>query len=299
LLAELVGGDDELRLALRPRLRADWIERTPAICFPYRSLLGLLALTAGAWDRLALSLMGSLPSLVLTAVQAARNATDFKQASQRLRAGLTERVERLLRDEFRGAIRQFRAAVIASLPRETLTESVTSESSSWGATASGEMDEVRILGLDGAEADSRRIMQEVVRERRAATSTVLLFAGLATLSFVFLLTGPLVALYRAYLGAHHNAFLAAGTKWTDFPAPTASMLLASLVLSVLPVFALALVALTWCCRAARIRAAADDIQQQHRQALQQRFESGALRIELTDQQLDAARLLLAMTTRSS
>ncbi|MFM9116481.1 MAG: hypothetical protein ACKOU6_10025 [Planctomycetota bacterium] len=328
LLAELVGEEDEVRLALRPRLRADWIERTPSICFPYRSLLGLLAITAGAWDRLALSLIGSLPSLVLTALQAARNARDFTLASRQLLAGLSERVERLLRDEFRGAIRQFRVAVSASLPVDLAASerALRAEASVAGvrgsgvpvagelvagalggaaagdlavrpdtAAAHGEADGIRIVGLEGAEADSRRILQEVVRARRSLTSVVYAFAWLATGCFLFLLTGPLVALYRAYLIAHHDALLAGASQWQEFPAPTGGMLLSSLVLSVLPVFVVALGALTWCCRAARVRVAAVDIRQRHRDALQQRFESGALRIELTDPQLDAARQLLALT----
>ncbi|MFM9069458.1 MAG: hypothetical protein ACKOUR_19305, partial [Planctomycetota bacterium] len=318
LLAELVGEEDEVRLALRPRLRADWIERTPSICFPYRSLLGLLAITAGAWDRLALSLIGSLPSLVLTALQAARNARDFTLASRQLLAGLSERVERLLRDEFRGAIRQFRVAVSASLPvdlaasERALAVDTAGPGTRGGgalhaaaagdlavrpdtAAAHGEADGIRIVGLEGAEADSRRILQEVVRARRSLTSVVYAFAWLATGCFLFLLTGPLVALYRAYLIAHHDALLAGASQWQEFPAPTGGMLLSSLVLSVLPVFVVALGALTWCCRVARVRAAAVDIRQRHRDALQQRFESGALRIELTDPQLDAARQLLALT----
>jgi hypothetical protein len=310
LLAELVGEEDEVRLALRPRLRADWIERTPTICFPYRSLLGLLAITAGAWDRLALSLIGSLPSLVLTALQAARNTRDFTVASRQLLAGLSERVERLLRDEFRGAIRQFRVAVSASLPvdlagSEQARGGVSAVADGVGAAAGidalahGEADGIRIVGLDGAEADSRRILQDVVRGHRATTSVVYLFAWLATSSFLFLLIGPLVALYRAYLIAHHDALLAGASQWQEFPAPTGGMLLSSFVLSVLPVFVVALIALTWCCRVARVRAAAADIRQRHRDALQQRFENGSLRIELTDPQLDAARQLLALSQHDS
>lgn len=288
LVAALIGEELDLRAALRPRFRADWIERTPALCFPFRTLLGLLALTAGAWDRLIFSLAGSAPSLVLTFFQAARNVRDLAKSSRQLLDGLNQRIERLLQDEFRPAIRTFHAAVAASLP--AAEERLASADSTDGEV-------VRVIGLDGVEAESRRIFLAAVQSERARSTTVRSLALLATGIFAFLAAGPLVALYRAYCGAHFQAFGAQNAPLADFPTPSAAMLLSSFVLSVLPVFVLALIAMAWSCRPSRVERAMEAVRDQHRQSIRERFATGALRIELTDSHLDAARRLLALSAR--
>ena len=45
----------------------------PSLDVPYRSLMATLAATVGAWDKLILSLAGSLPSLAMLLLQTGKN----------------------------------------------------------------------------------------------------------------------------------------------------------------------------------------------------------------------------------
>ena len=64
-------------VGIKHAFRVDWIKRTPALFFPYRSLLGILSITQGAWDRLVFAVAGSIPSIFLGAYKTTRNIFGF------------------------------------------------------------------------------------------------------------------------------------------------------------------------------------------------------------------------------
>lgn len=278
LISELIGEPVALHAALRPRFRADWIDRTPPWLFPFRTFLGLLALTAGAWDRLIFSIAGSAPSLVLTFVQAIRNVRDRVRMAQYLRESLTGRIERRLEDQIRGKVQAFQMAVDNALARRAIDAVIPIT--------------VRFTGLEAVEVESRQIFQESIRQQRARNTTVLGFGLIGTGVFFYLLFGPLASLYRAYLAAHYRAFWKDASLWTDFPTPSMAMLSASLLLSLIPLFSIAIVAMSWCCRSRRIANAVDFVNSKHQNYVREQFQNKALRFELNDPRFDAAHILL-------
>ncbi|MGE0608756.1 MAG: hypothetical protein AB7O62_16800 [Pirellulales bacterium] len=289
-LAELLGEDIVLRAGTRQRFRADWIDRTPSLCFPYRTFLGLLSLTAGAWDRLIFSMVGSAPSLAMTFFQSVRNLRDASEFVKKLRGGLAERVERLVQDEINPEVRAFQAALASVLPADEEPGSAAGPTGeSW----------VRVVGLDELEIESRGIFRDSIEQNRAGTLSLALFGLLGPGVFLYLIAGPIVSVYRSYLQAHWETFRDLLVTRGEFPIPSSSMLLGSLLLSMAPAFLVALLAISWSCRGGRVRRAVRAIHSGHNAALDARISDGRLRIELTDPRLDAARLLLSLAEERS
>ena len=283
-LNELLGEDIVVRAGLRQRFRADWIDRTPAICFPYRTFLGLLSLTAGAWDRLIFSMVGSAPSLAMTFFQSVRNLRDANEFVQRLHGGLAQRVERMVQDEINPEVRGFRSALASVLPADNSPGSLLEASD--GA--------VRVLGLDELEIESRGIFRDTIESHRSGTLSVAFCGLLGPGLFAYLIAGPIVSVYRSYLQSHWETFRDLIASRSEFNVPSSSMLFGSLLLSMAPVFVVALLAISWSCRGGRVRRALKSVHQAHAIALETRLADGRLRIELTDPRLDAARFLLGL-----
>ena len=66
---QIIGDEKTLNANIRLRMVANMVDTTPRWMFPYRSLMASLAATVGAWDKLILSLAGSLPSLAMLFVR--------------------------------------------------------------------------------------------------------------------------------------------------------------------------------------------------------------------------------------
>ena len=278
---ELLGEDRTLRAAIRQRLRADWMERTPSLCFPYRTFAGLFALTHGAWDRVFFSAAGSVPSLALTLFRATSNLREARDLEHHYQSGLEARVDRLLAEEFAPAVRNFESALAAILP--PAADPVATRPTS-----------VRCTGLPELEAAARRLLQQSVERHRAAGPVVWLCALLGAASFFALLSGPIVSLYRTYLQAHERALAEATSLWSEFPQPTLSMILASLLLSVAPAVFLALVAIALSCRTGRVRRIAQEFTQTLHAETDQRLAGCTLAIHFDEPKVEAARVLLAL-----
>ena len=104
----LVGNSDSLRAAVRSRLRLQLLNDTSPIWFPYRTQLGILNLTHGAWDRVLLSLSGSLPSLISTVWTTTKNLTQERQTNADLRDGLRQRSDAAVADRLGPLAANFR-----------------------------------------------------------------------------------------------------------------------------------------------------------------------------------------------
>jgi hypothetical protein len=280
ILEELFGDAVLFRAGLRQRFRMDWIERTPLICFPYRSLLGVLALTHGAWDRLVFSIFGSVPSLGRTLFQALKNARDARHVARIWEGRLQSRIEELLREHFYTEVRNFRTALAACLNQDA-------QAGAPHAIA------VRLRGLSALEAESRRLLSDAIQQYRARGASVLLCAGIGFGSFAYLIAGPLVWFYRQYLSAHGGAFKFALSD-VQFPVLGPTMLFTSLVLSLAPAFLVALVGISWSCHHLRVSRALNSIQESYRRVIAERFVDGTLAIEIDDPEVESARFLLTL-----
>jgi hypothetical protein len=283
---ELAGDRLNLNAIIRAHLRSDWMERTPAICFPYRSFCGIFGLTQGAWDKVFFASVGSIPSLAVAMTKAVKNFRKGHSADDRQdeTSGLSTRLSELLVDELRPEIRNFEAAVRALLP-EKPEDKLQRDA------------DVRINGLQALVADASKLLRVEVDRLHPPTTTILLLALLGAGSFFYLIAGPVVSLYRTYLKAHGGAFEAAASAWSEFPQPTASMIVASLLLSVAPSILLALIGMAWCCSIRRVRWIALAFHSALDVRIRERVASGSLRIEVNDQRVEAARFLLLLSKR--
>ena len=103
-----MGGGGPLQAAIRARLRLALLTDTAAYWFPYRSLLGLMNLTHGAWDRVLISFSGSLPSLLSAIWTSAKDRQTDGYALDQVRTGVERRGERAVREKIGPLAQQFR-----------------------------------------------------------------------------------------------------------------------------------------------------------------------------------------------
>lgn len=280
LLRELLGDDILLHAGLRQRLRAAWMDATPSLCFPYRSLCGLLAITAGAWDRLIFSIMGSVPSLAVTLFQSAKNLKDAQTFLKQLQAGIARRIKRLAEGELRERVEDVYFILEQKYPGLSRSTRPRTECS------------VSFTGLEVTESESREIIRETVEHHRAGYFTVLAFALLGLVSFWSLIAGPAIALYRDYLEAWNSTVTSNNGTWQQFPTPTASMLSACFALSTAPVFLFAVIGMWWSCHRRRVQRMVTEIRRRHHEVIERRVRDGTLSMQLTDRRLEAVRFLL-------
>lgn len=279
----LVGEEALLRAAMRSRFRGDALERTSMLFFPFRSLLGILGLTLGAWDKVIFAAFGSVPSLIMSAVQSVKNVREtgrLESASSRL----TDRTETLLRDAYAEDLRTFGDALA----------STTNQSKHTDDSVAGN---ISVQGIAALENESHEMITETVRTRRLSSVFLWLGGLIATLAFWGLLLGPLVSLYSAYFAGLHGIQESVAGEWQRFPMPPASLWITSLLLSLAPVFALAMITMYLVSAPWRVASAAGHIRQSIADAIHQRISNGKLRIEISNPRLEAARFLLSLGER--
>ena len=292
----LVGAGGPLQAAVRSRLRLTLLTETAAIWFPYRTLLGLLNLTHGAWDRLLLSLSGSLPSLVGAVWTSAKNLSGQNQAEQDIRNGLRQRSAAAVADRLGPLASRFRdeLANLRQQPR-------SSQGAGFGpaAFASGRRDDdsrsqvAYLSGIDALQENSQRIFDSEV-DRVAVSRSAAFALGLAgTALFWCLMAGPVVALYRGYFDASFATLRELAGNLDAFPRPDASMMLTSLLLSLLPTAIFAMFVLSLAQSRKRVQQAETRIRQSHHEAIERLQREGILRLRWDDPLLSDAEFLLS------
>jgi hypothetical protein len=285
VINELAGDETALRVGIRGRLRAEWLDAVPAICFPYRTLVGLLSLTAGAWDRLILAGLGSLPSLVLTGIQSVRNMQEAREFAERLRARTAQRIERALADRLRDSLAQMRRAAAASADDATAPPA---------PVAAPTDPPLKVVGLEGIETEMQGVLRDCITRRAPARMWAVLVGVIGTTVFWGLFAGPIVSMYGEYLAAWFRAIDDPAHTLSAFPRPSASMLLTGRVLSAAPAFFIALAGLSWASRGPRVRRTLADFRDAIDQLVRRRHTAGELRVEPTDPQLGAVQFLLEL-----
>lgn len=301
----LVGGGPNLRAAIRTRLRASLLADTSSLWFPYRSLLGLLSITSGVWDRLVLSLTGSLPSLIGTAWTGMKNIVSDASHAGELRDGLRRRASALVSDRLGPPIARFHAELkrlraggtgvgftnsqLGSARDLRPTEGVT-------AVLGGPREEVPadLAGIDALQEASRQIVDEQIERVAVSRSRTVIFCAIGTAAFWLLMSGPIVALYRGYFDASFASLWHLSGDLEAFPRPDLSLLLTSLLLSILPPAIFAMLVMTWAQGRSRVDAAEAAITQAHRVVIQRMQRDRVLRLRWSDPLLADAEFLLAV-----
>jgi len=280
ILEDIVGTDRQLFSGVRLQLLDHAASSAPLFFFPFRTFLGLVSLTAGAWDRLVLGLSGSIPSLALAAFQGMQNLRSRRAAGPSQRDRLKKRVHRLAEAQLEARARIFSRAV---------QESGAGAAVGLQTTEGG----VNVEGLDRMIDESFSRMQATVEAFRPPPGIIACWGFVATAAFWGLLAGPLVAIYRHFLSSWSQVFVDAEATWERFPTPSGAMLFTSLLLVALPVFFLALAALSFAARKKQVDRCVQAIRNSHEQLLKQVIGERRIWIANKDPLRDAASLLLA------
>ncbi|MCG8653630.1 MAG: hypothetical protein MI861_27580, partial [Pirellulales bacterium] len=280
----LVGSGGPLRAAVRSSLRLSLLTETAAIWFPYRSLLGLLNLTHGAWDRLFLSLSGSLPSLIGAVWSSTKNLVAQHGAQQDLQDGLQRRSAAVVSERLGPLAGRFRDE-IADLRQQRHGAVLENENS---------RSEVAYLsGIDTLQASSQRIFHEEVENVAISRTSAILCGAMGTAIFWVLMSGPIVTLYRGYFDASYSTLRHWSGDLEMFPAPDASTLLTSLLLSLLPTSIFAMLVLSVAQSRSRVDRAEQRIREIHHQTISRLQQEGVLRLRWDDPLLSDAEFLLS------
>ena len=284
----LIGEGGPLRAAVRSRLRLSLLTDTAAIWFPYRTQLGLLNLTHGAWDRVLLSLSGSLPSLVGTVWTSTKNLTSSRDAQQDVRDGLRQRSAAAVTDRLEPLAHRFRDEITAL--RTTKTSSPDRNS----RMNDGSRSRVAFLaGIDALQEKSQNIFETEVERVSVSRATAVLCALIGTLLFWFLMAGPVVALYRQYFDASYTTLRDFSGNLDAFPKPDFSMMLTSLIVSILPTSLFAMLVLSLAQSRSRVLRAESRIRSMHEESIAHLQKEGVLRLQWDDPLLADAEFLLS------
>ena len=282
----LIGSSGPMQAAVRSRLRLKLLTNTGAIWFPYRSLLGTLNLTHGAWDRVVMSLSGSLPSLVSTIWTSTQSMLSDRDANNEVRDGLQRRSAAAVTDRIGPLASQFRDELAI------LRKAVGSESETLSASGN-------VASLAGTEALAERshaIFEESIETNGIDRGTSLLMAVIGTGIFWALMAGPFVALYSQYLGASFDTLFGGKASMEHFPTPEFSTIMTSLLLSLLPTSLFAMIALSIAQSAGRVESAVTMIRDGHDEAIGELQRDRVLRLRWDDALLTDAEFLVSAGT---
>ncbi len=281
----LVGRDGPLRAVVRSRLRLSLLTETLAFYFPYRTFLSLLNLTHGAWDRVLLSLSGSLPSLAGAIWTSTKNLSANRGAEQDLREGIQQRCSAAVKD---------RLGPLAERFHDELLELRAAKSAKNSSVTHGTRTQVAYLaGIDSLQENSQRIFDEEVERVAPSRVTAAICGLLGTGLFWLLMAGPIVALYRGYFDASYDALSQLGGELTSFPRPDLAMMLTSLLLSSLPTAIFAMLVLSACQSRSKVRKAEKRIRDVHHETIDRLQREGVLRLSWDEPLLADAEFLLS------
>ena len=281
----LIGSGGPLRAAVRTRLRLSLLTDTSAVWFPYKSQLGLLNLTHGAWDRLLLSFSGSLPSLVGTVWTTTKNLVKENGAHQDVQEGLRRRSAAAVSDRLAPLAAQFRDALAIMRQQESGT-----------ATHGGDDSHSQVAfltGVDALQESSQEIFDKEIDNVSVSKSTALICGIVGTAIFWFLMSGPVIALYSEYFAASYHTLRGLGGSLEAFPKPEFSMIFTSLVVSVLPTAIFAMIVLSLAQNSSRVEAAEQAIRERHRATIDHLQQQGVLGLRWDDPLLADAEFLLS------
>ncbi len=282
----LVGASSPLRAVIRSRLRASLLTETLGVFFPYRSLLGVLNLTHGAWDRVALSLSGSLPSLIGAAWTSAQNLREGRSAEETVQEGLRKRSTAAVADRLAPLAARFRdeLAELRREPRKIRGDLVD--------------DDVRprvayLAGIDTLQERSQAIFDDQIDAVSVSREAALTCGIIGTLIFWGFLAGPIVTLYRKYFDASLATLSEMGGELEAYPHPELAMMLTSIILSLLPLGIFSMIVLSWAQSTSRVEQAERAIRKLHRVTIAQLQREGVLALRWDDPLLADAEFLLS------
>ncbi len=279
----VLGSRVVLQSAVRGRLRAQMIADTGMIWFPYRSVLTILGLTHGAWDRLLMSLSGSVPSIFGTFAAWARNVQLSRKINWEMQEGIRDRLNRQIEDRLEPVQAQFQRAVtrMHGTSQEIKTASTSPK--------------IRLSGVEELQTRARSVFEWSVDRHQMSWITLQIFALVGTTIFWVLMAGPIVSIYRQYLSASYLTLTSAVSSFETFPHPSPSLLMTSVLLSLIPMLIYAMVVLSWNQRRSKINQIAESTYTEEMKLVDELKRSGVIALHYDDPLLEHAEFLIQCT----
>ena len=232
LTRSITGTDTQLQKGLRLRILVTIAESCSGKYFPFKSFLSLLAITSGAWDRLTMSLAGSLPSLAMVIFQSGKNVNSLTSQKEEARHGLSELLDSSLKCKLEEENSKFYSIVSRQssyLHLESEIEKTTM---------------IRDSDISNIEITVDQIINGKIKSNLGRMHIMNTIAKVAVVVWLFLAAGPVLAVYGSYIAANVQSIFSMGSSLSEFTSLTFSTLLFSLIVIFLPVFILAMIALS-------------------------------------------------------
>ena len=279
----VLGSRVVLQSAVRGRLRAQMIADTGMIWFPYRSVLTILGLTHGAWDRLLMSLSGSVPSIFGTFAAWARNVQLSRKINWEMHEGIRDRLNRQIEDRLEPVQAQFHRAVtrMHGTNQEIKTASTSPK--------------IRLSGVEELQTRARSVFEWSVDRHQMSWITLQIIALVGTTIFWVLMAGPIVSIYRQYLSASYLTLTSAVSSVDTFPHPSPALLMTSVLLSLIPMLIYAMVVLSWNQRRSKINQIAESAYTEEMKLVDELKRSGVIALHYDDPLLEHAEFLIQCT----
>lgn len=276
----LLADPPKVQVLIKSHFRAALMAAIPPMAFPFRSMAGLLVLTAGAWDRLILGVSGSFPSLIATGYAAIKGTHSSGEAVRSLRDQVKPMLSQTVFDALYSPLARLRNRLAKTgNPVEVLSV------------------DFEVTGIDELVATWNREVAQAARANNPNRALVLISSILGTAGFWFFFGGPLIHLYGQYGPAALRSW---GGDWSatalaTYPTPGSGFWISALMLSMIPTFLVALCTVAWALNAHRTKKADRTLQSRMTDELQ--TGTIPLSILLSDPKVEAARVLLAEIRR--
>jgi hypothetical protein len=288
LVGKIIGTDTQLTAGMTMRMRMRAFASAPAEFFPYRTILGVFALTAGAWDRMAFAMAGSVPSLALLAFQTSRNVKNLGEMMSQAKETLSRRVEAMANERLSALDEIFVRSTRSFLPPSA-------------QPFNPEGRKVRIVGLDIVTEKSAEIFESTLKKYSPGRLLTGFWGGLATIAFFGLGASPTVAVYREFFEAWAATFADNPARWDAFPAPSGEMMFSTLLIMIIPVVLCALLTIANSAPKRTVASAVNDVKAAHKRLRTELAESGLVRLVSDDPIREAVREIqdfIALSTKN-
>jgi hypothetical protein len=284
-LEAVLGSPTILQAAIRSRMRAHFVTETGLIWFPYRTIVTILGVTSGAWDRLLLSFAGSVPSIFGTFLAWAKNMRAANDAHRELNEGIRQRIEQQLQDRLEPA----QAAFYRSVSRLGGEKGIAKEHS--------EHTHLRLTGIEELQSQARATFEWCV-DRAQPSRWSLQIAGLiGTLLFWGMLLGPVFAVYKHYFVASAEALTLKSTSPSlESFHLNPSLLFSSLLLSLFPLLIYSMIVFSLFQRSTKVKRISQQVIAEEHKLLESLKQNGVVRLYFDDPLLDHAEFLVNLNS---
>jgi hypothetical protein len=243
----LFSKDDALIAFLNWQIRRGVIREIHPLLVPVRSLWTLVAYTSGAWERLMLGMQGSLLSILMAGRKSFQNVTESFTGDKQFRTDLHAHLSGHLLNQITPKYRAFDRDLQAIVGKEA---------------TNGEQDlNIEVSGIDGLTEKWASMVDEATCLKAFRYDRLLSLTSF--IAFWFLISGPLIYLYKRHIPAVLESW---GATWDGslehkFPAFTAGDWVTTLLLSVVPVVLLGGMLLSFRCRRKHVKDIAEGLKE--------------------------------------